>query len=243
MVLVVSLGARTVEGAVNAGGAFALFDTLILKGTVLGWILRSPERIPGFFPVSPKWRFILFGLGTIQFARHPEGLVEANKRKIAAKRAAKEEKRRARQPQLEQEPAQEEVLAYQLARKAVNELIARNATFGALLFSDLSNKLGAIAERQSRHELQSLTLARVDEAYVREPLFMDADDDVLSAVRLFREKRTTAVLVRDAAGATPRTGIFTTNGLQRAGYATDPAYAQKLTCIINTTVQLQRLVT
>lgn len=112
--------------------------------------------------------------------------------------------------------AAEEVLAYQLAREAVQELIARNATFGALLFSDLSNKLGAIAERQSRHELQSLTLARVDEAYVREPLFMDADDDVLSAVRRFREKRTTAVLVRDGAGATPRTGIFTTNGLQRA---------------------------
>lgn len=60
--------------------------------------------------------------------------------------------------------AAEEVLAWQLARAAVQELIARNATFGALLFSDLSNKLGAIAERQSRHALQSLTLARVDEA-------------------------------------------------------------------------------
>jgi len=90
LVLVVTLGARTVEGAVNAGGAFALFDTLILKGTVLGWILRSPDRIPGVFPVSPKWRFILFGLGTIQFARHPEGLVEANKRRVAGRRAAAE---------------------------------------------------------------------------------------------------------------------------------------------------------
>jgi flagellar protein FlgJ len=29
-------------------------------------------------------------------------------------------------------------------------------------------------------------------------------------------------------------------GLQRAGYATDPAYADKLTRIINTTLQLQR---
>lgn len=87
MVLVVSLGARTVEGAVNAGGAFALFDTLLLKGTVFGWILRSPDRIPGIFPLSPKWRFILFGLGTIQFARHPEGLVEANKRRFAGRRA------------------------------------------------------------------------------------------------------------------------------------------------------------
>lgn len=91
MVLVVTLGARSVEGAVNAGGAFALFDTLILKGTFLGWILRSQDRVPGIFPISPKWRFILFGLGTIQFARHPEGLVEANKRRFAGRRAAKAE--------------------------------------------------------------------------------------------------------------------------------------------------------
>lgn len=108
--------------------------------------------------------------------------------------------------------AAEEVLAYQLAHQAVSELIARNATFGALLFADLSNKLGAIAERQSRHELQSLTLARVDEAYLRTPVFMDAGDDVLSAVRLFRAQRTNTVLVRDGG----RTGVFTANALQRA---------------------------
>ena len=32
-------------------------------------------------------------------------------------------------------------------------------------------------------------------------------------------------------------------GLQRAGYATDPAYADKLTRVINTTLRLQRIVT
>jgi branched-chain amino acid transport system permease protein len=85
VVLVVTLGMRTVEGAVNAAAAFSIFDTLILRGTFLGWILRSPDRIPGIFPVSPKWRFVLFGLGTIQFARHPEGLVEASKRRSAAR--------------------------------------------------------------------------------------------------------------------------------------------------------------
>ena len=112
--------------------------------------------------------------------------------------------------------AAEEVIAYQLARAAVTELIARNATFGALLVADLSNKLGAIAERQSRHEMQSLTLARVDQAYVREATTMDADSDVLSAVRLFREKRSNSVIVHDRAAQPPRTGIFTANGLQRA---------------------------
>jgi ABC-type branched-subunit amino acid transport system permease subunit len=85
VVLVVTLGARTVEGAINAGAAYSLFDTLILKGTFLGWLFRDPDRIPGIFPVSPKWRFILFGLGTIQFARHPEGLIEASKRRSLAR--------------------------------------------------------------------------------------------------------------------------------------------------------------
>ncbi len=84
MVLVVTLGARTFEGAVTAAGAFSLFDAVILRGTFLGWILRSPDRIPEVFPISPKWRFILFGLGTIQFARHPEGVLEARRRKAAS---------------------------------------------------------------------------------------------------------------------------------------------------------------
>jgi branched-chain amino acid transport system permease protein len=90
LVLVMAIGSRAVGGAAVAGGAFALFDTVILRGTFLGWILRSPDRIPGFFPVSPKWRFVLFGLGTIQFARHPEGAVEAQRRKRVAARAQRE---------------------------------------------------------------------------------------------------------------------------------------------------------
>lgn len=81
LVLVVSIGARTVEGAAQAGAAYSLFDAVILKGAFLGWILRSAGRIPGFFPVSAKWIFVLFGLGTIQYARHPEGAVEYGKRR------------------------------------------------------------------------------------------------------------------------------------------------------------------
>jgi branched-subunit amino acid ABC-type transport system permease component len=83
MVLVVTLGSRTIEGALTAAGAFALFDLLVLKGTIFAWILRSPDRIPGLFPVAPGWRYVLFGLATIQFARHPEGIIEAGRRRAA----------------------------------------------------------------------------------------------------------------------------------------------------------------
>jgi branched-chain amino acid transport system permease protein len=85
LVLVVALGSRTVEGAAIAGASFALFDVVILRGELLGWILRSPDRIPGIFPISPKWRLVLFGLLTIQFAHHPEGLVESGKRQWMAR--------------------------------------------------------------------------------------------------------------------------------------------------------------
>lgn len=112
--------------------------------------------------------------------------------------------------------AAEEVVAYQLAKQAVSDLIADNATFGALLFSDLSNKLSALSERQSQHELQSLTLARVDAAHIQPPRFVDAGTSVLDVVKLFQAQRINAVLVRDTGRTPPALGIFTSTGVQKA---------------------------
>lgn len=108
----------------------------------------------------------------------------------------------------------EELIAYQLARETVGELIARNTAFGALLFSDLGHKLGTLAQRADRHELQSLTLARVDQAYLRAAHVVDAATDIISVVRLFHAERTTSVLV----SGLPQggLGIFTGTTLQRA---------------------------
>ncbi len=112
--------------------------------------------------------------------------------------------------------AAEEVVAYQLARQAVSDLIASNATFGALLFSDLSKKLSALSQRQSQHEMQSLTLSRVDETFLRPAHFVDAGTDILAVVRRFQSQRTSTVLVRDNSVQPARLGIFTATGLQRA---------------------------
>ena len=113
--------------------------------------------------------------------------------------------------------AAEEVVAYQLAREAVNELIARNTTFGALLFSDLGQKLSALAQRADQHERQSLTMARVDQAFLRPAQMVDAGTDIVSVARLFQAQRTTSVLVtglNDVPGG--GLGIFTNTSLQRA---------------------------
>jgi len=112
--------------------------------------------------------------------------------------------------------ATEEVVAYELARQTIRDLIAANADFGALLFSSLSAKLSAASQRQSGNELQTLNLSRVDEAFVRPAHIVDAATDLVSVVRLFQQERTTNVLVRDAASNPPRLGMFTTNTLQQA---------------------------
>jgi flagellar protein FlgJ len=51
-----------------------------------------------------------------------------------------------------------------------------------------------------------------------------------------------AVASGKASGGTPTAtaAVGFAQGLQRAGYATDPAYADKLTRVINTTLRLQR---
>jgi len=112
--------------------------------------------------------------------------------------------------------AAEETLVYQIAKPAVSELISRNATFGALLFADLSKKLSALSERGAQHELQSLAMARVDQAFIRPAHVVDAADSIVDVVKVFHAKRTGNVLVRDALAEPPRLGIFTTTGLQRA---------------------------
>jgi ABC-type branched-subunit amino acid transport system permease subunit len=65
VVIVVSLGSRTVEGAIQAGIGLVVFPVLVLDQ----WL-----------GVSPSWHLVLFGLGAIAYARHPEGTLEHGKR-------------------------------------------------------------------------------------------------------------------------------------------------------------------
>ena len=77
LVIVVTLGVRSVGGAIVAAACFSLFEMVFLKGAFLGWILRGTNRIPGLFPIDGKWVLVLFGLSTIQFARRPAGLLHS----------------------------------------------------------------------------------------------------------------------------------------------------------------------
>jgi branched-chain amino acid transport system permease protein len=93
LVLVVTTGAGLVSGAWIGAATFALFDAVLLKGALFAWLLRSPDRVPGFLPVSQAWLFIGFGLAAVTFARHPEGSIEMTRARLAERRAARAERR------------------------------------------------------------------------------------------------------------------------------------------------------
>ncbi|MCX7619756.1 MAG: ABC transporter permease [Acidimicrobiales bacterium] len=69
VVLVITLGSRTVQGAVNAGLSFMLFPQLLEKGLHLSG------------SVAQTIAFALFGLGAMTYAKHPEGIIDAQTRR------------------------------------------------------------------------------------------------------------------------------------------------------------------
>jgi branched-subunit amino acid ABC-type transport system permease component len=69
-VVVITTGSRTVEGAVQAGMAFAIFLTIT--------VLYLPQRLAGIEP-------ILFAFGAMTYAAHPEGIVEYQKSRWLAR--------------------------------------------------------------------------------------------------------------------------------------------------------------
>ncbi len=143
--------------------------------------------------------------------------------------------------------AAQEVVAYQLGRQTVSDLIASNISFGALLFSDLGQKLNVLSNRADEHQMQSLTLTRVDEAFLRPAHFVSSNATVLDVVKLFNEHRISSVLVQSFVNSqlgqtiatkdlnqppgTPQTvGMFSSNDLQRA-ILSDPEHFQTLKVI------------
>jgi hypothetical protein len=67
-VLVVTLGARSIQAAITAGLSFVLFAPLLDQLTPLNQT------------TTQALAFILFGLGALTYAKNPEGIVEARTR-------------------------------------------------------------------------------------------------------------------------------------------------------------------
>ena len=67
-------------------------------------------------------------------------------------------------------------------------------------------------DTETQRETLSLVTARVRDAYVRKPFYVDGADDIVSVCRAMAQQQTTSVLVRDG----ERLGMFTTTDLRDA---------------------------
>jgi branched-chain amino acid transport system permease protein len=74
LVIVVTVGVTTVEGAIEAGMAFALISNAV---TYL------PSRLGSSSSGSSTITILLLSLGAFTYAKHPEGIVEFLKRRFA----------------------------------------------------------------------------------------------------------------------------------------------------------------
>jgi CBS domain-containing protein len=112
--------------------------------------------------------------------------------------------------------ALDEVQAWQISSATARALIAGNARFSALVFSDLSRRLSAVAESRESREFLSLMRVRIQDAYIRKPFFVDGGLDVVSVCRVLSEQGLTHALVRDTYKGVERIGMFTTTDLRDA---------------------------
>jgi len=77
----------------------------------------------------------------------------------------------------------------------------------------------------SQREMLSLVTARVRDAYVRKPFYVDGGLDLVSVCRQLAAQGLTSALVRDGEGEPARLGIFTTTDLRDALLRPEPPAA------------------
>ena len=107
--------------------------------------------------------------------------------------------------------AGEDTLVFRLPRETVLRLIDRNPMFGAFFYQNVAKRLAILAHRPHQQAMQSMLMARVEEAFIRESPYLPHDATVLDAALFMHDAHASSILVRNATG---RTGIYTQSDLR-----------------------------
>jgi len=108
VVVVVTLGARTVEGAIQAAIGFVFFQRFALR-VWIPWAINHVQPWVDVKPITGGVATVLFGLGALTYARHPEGILEFNKRTSLAAIQRRMDRRKQPSPPDEGAPVSGEV--------------------------------------------------------------------------------------------------------------------------------------
>jgi CBS domain-containing protein len=108
--------------------------------------------------------------------------------------------------------ALDEVTAWQIPKAALHSLLSANPAFCAAVFAEIARRLSRQEARSEQREFLSLMMARVRDAFVRKPFYVDGALDLVSVCALMAEAGQSNALVRDG----ERVGMFTTTDLRDA---------------------------
>ena len=75
-----TLGSRTVEGAINAAVGFVFVQAVVLP-VWIPWVVSHTQPWYYMSSLPAGLQPILFGLGALTYAKHPEGILEFQKRR------------------------------------------------------------------------------------------------------------------------------------------------------------------
>ncbi|HMO46442.1 MAG TPA: putative nucleotidyltransferase substrate binding domain-containing protein [Rubrivivax sp.] len=108
--------------------------------------------------------------------------------------------------------ALDEVTAWQIPKATLQSLLSANPAFCAAVFGEVARRLSQQEARGEQREFLSLMMARVRDAYVRKPFYVDGALDLVGVCALMHEAGQSNALVRDG----ERIGMFTTTDLRDA---------------------------
>ena len=104
------------------------------------------------------------------------------------------------------------VRAWQIPRATLQTLISANPGFCAAVFGEIARRLTKAEARSEQREFLSLMMARVRDAFVRKPFYVDGALDLVTVCGLMAQQGQSNALVRDG----ERIGMFTTTDLRDA---------------------------
>ncbi|AWK86170.1 DUF294 nucleotidyltransferase-like domain-containing protein [Azospirillum thermophilum] len=102
-----------------------------------------------------------------------------------------------------------------LIPRAVLEDLARDyPDFGEVIVQDFAQRMTALASERSNREMAALTMARIRQAYLHPPLFVEGTASLREAAAAMKTHRASSVLVRDRDAQGERVGILTGTDLR-----------------------------
>ncbi len=108
--------------------------------------------------------------------------------------------------------ALDDVSAWQIPKATLQSLLSANPAFCAAVFRDIAQRLSHAEASGEQREFLSLMMARVRDAYVRRPFYVDGGLDLVQVCALMASAGQSNALVRDG----ERIGMFTTTDLRDA---------------------------